>query len=86
MAELEAYAPLVTVGSYIVATDGVMRDLTDVPRGNRDWDTNNPTQAAIDFAKKNKNFAIEEPAWPFNESTLQGNITHWPQAWLKRIR
>src|SRR5260221_5255139 len=31
--ELEAYCSLVTPGSYIVATDGVRRDMADVPRG-----------------------------------------------------
>ena len=82
--ELEAYAPLVTPGSYIVSTDGVMRDLTDVPRGNPAWDNDNPAQAAIDFAARHPEFVIEEPAWPFNESTLKGNITHWPAAWLRR--
>lgn len=85
MAELEAYAPLVTKGSYIVSTDGCMRDLTDVPRGQKDWATDNPANAAEDFAKKNKAFVIEEPAWAFNESTLKGNVTHWPSAWLKRV-
>lgn len=86
MDELEAYAPLVSVGSYIVSTDGVMRDLTDVPRGNATWDKDNPAQAAIDFAAKHPEFVIEEPKWPFNESTLKGNITHWPAAWLKRVK
>ncbi|MCC2101454.1 MAG: cephalosporin hydroxylase family protein [Hyphomicrobiales bacterium] len=85
MAELEAYAPMVSKGSYIVSTDGVMRDLVDVPRGRKDWLTDNPANAAEDFAGSHKNFVIEEPAWPFNESTLSGNITHWPSAWLKRI-
>jgi cephalosporin hydroxylase len=32
-AELTAYHSLVTPGSYIVATDGSMKDLYDVPRG-----------------------------------------------------
>jgi cephalosporin hydroxylase len=31
--ELAAYAPLVTPGSCIVVTDGIMRDLADVPGG-----------------------------------------------------
>lgn len=83
--ELRLYSPLVTQGSYIVATDGVMRDLTDVPRGNPGWTTDNPSQAALDFAKENKNFIIEQPAWSFNESSLHENITHWPNAWLKRV-
>jgi cephalosporin hydroxylase len=86
MAELEAYAPLVSPGSYIVSTDGVMRDLNDVPRGHPTWDRDNPAQATIDFAAKQPEFIIEEPAWPFNESTLAGNITHWPAAWLKRVK
>ncbi len=83
--ELEAYAPLVTPGSYIVATDGIMRDLTDVPRGSPKWDHDNPAQAARDFAAERPEFVIEPPPWPFNESTLSDNVTHWPDAWLRRI-
>ena len=85
MAELESYSDLVTSGSYIVATDGIMQDLADVPRGSEDWGTNNPAHAARDFAAKNSGFIIEQPAWPFNESDLDKNITHWPNAWLKRL-
>lgn len=82
--ELEAYADLVTPGSYIVATDGIMYDLADVPRGQPEWASDNPTWAARDFAAKHPEFVIEQPAWPFNESELDQNITHWPEAWLKR--
>ena len=82
--ELEAYAGLVTVGSYLVATDGIMYDLADVPRGAAEWATDNPTFAARDFAAKHPEFVVEQPTWPFNESTLEQNITHWPGAWLKR--
>ncbi len=84
-AELEAYASLVTPGSYIVSTDGIMRDLANVPRGKKEWDKDNPAQAAIDFAKRHPEFVIEQPEWVFNESTLKHNITHWPEAWLKRV-
>lgn len=83
--ELVAYAGLVTPGSYIVATDGIMFDLADVPRGTPGWTTDNPTFAARDFAAKHPEFMIEQPAWPFNESALDQNITHWPGAWLKRL-
>lgn len=83
--ELEAYADLVTPGSYIVATDGIMYDLADVPRGHPGWATDNPTWAARDFADKHPEFVIEQPSWPFNESQLNQNITHWPGAWLKRV-
>lgn len=83
-AELEAYGPLVTSGSYIVATDGVMQHVHDVPRGNPAWTRDNPTAAAEDFAKAHPEFVLETPQWPFNESTLSRPITHWPGAWLKR--
>lgn len=84
-AELEAYANLVTPGSYIVATDGIMLDLADVPRGTPAWSFDNPTSAARDFAAAHPEFVIEQPAWPFCESELTANITHWPGAWLKRV-
>jgi cephalosporin hydroxylase len=82
--ELEAYYELVTSGSYIVATDGFMKDLYDVPRGNLEWKWNHPTAAAEEFAARHSEFILEQPEWPFNQSELTENITHWPGAWLKR--
>lgn len=82
--ELDLYHELVTPGSYIVATDGSMRDLHDVPRGKPEWATDNPAAAAREFAKAHPEFTLEQPTWPFNESTLTHNITHWPGAWLRR--
>lgn len=82
--ELEAYHALVTPGSYIVATDGSMKDLHDVPRGNPEWKWDHPTAAAAEFAARHPEFVLEQPAWPFNESDLSENITHWPGAWLRR--
>lgn len=82
--ELEAYHDLVTPNSYIVATDGSMRDLYDVPRGKLEWTTDHPAAAAIGFAAMHPEFVLEQPAWPFNESELTENITHWPDAWLRR--
>ena len=82
--ELEAYYDLVTPGSYIVATDGIMRDMYDVPRGNPDWIWDNPVAAAEEFIQRHPEFIIETPSWPFNESALTENVTHWPMAWLQR--
>ena len=82
--ELEAYKDLVSAGSYIVATDGVMKYLSDVPRGGDDWEQNNPVESAHEFIKNNPDFLIEQPEWAFNESQLDKNITHWPDAWIKR--
>ena len=83
--ELEAYADMVTPGSYIVATDGIMLDLADVPRGHAEWTTDNPSLAAREFTARHPEFVIEQPSWPFCESELTENITHWPHAWLKRL-
>ncbi|MCS6771929.1 MAG: cephalosporin hydroxylase family protein [Kiritimatiellae bacterium] len=84
--ELRAYAPLVTRDSYIVATDGFMQELTDVPRGDPRWAEDNPARAARDFAAAHPEFILEQPPWPFNESSLSRNVTHWPDAWLRRLR
>lgn len=84
--ELDAYHHLVTPGSYIVATDGIMRDLSDAPRGHPDWKHDNPAQAAREFVAEHPQFAIEQPAWRFNESPLDAPITGWPDAWIKRLR
>jgi cephalosporin hydroxylase len=84
--ELEAYAPLVSIGSYIVATDGIMQDLYDVPRGLPSWKDDHPSAAAIEFALEHSEFRLEQPEWTFNESQLTENVTHWPQAWLKRVK
>lgn len=82
--ELEAYAGLVTPGSYIVATDGVMREVYDVPRGTASWEWDHPAAAAAEFAAAHPEFELVQPEWPFNESDLRRNITHWPDAWLRR--
>lgn len=83
--ELNAYSPLVTKGSYIVATDGSMKYLHDVPRGDPEWIWDNPTEAALEFVGDTPEFVIEQPKWAFNESELTENITHWPGAYLKRM-
>jgi cephalosporin hydroxylase len=86
LAELRSYAPLVSVGSYIVATDGVMEDLAGAPRSQPDWTWNNPKQAAIAFARENVDFLHEEPKLPFNEGFAAQRVTHWSGAFLRRVR
>lgn len=84
LAELEAYADLVSVGSYIVAADGIMESLAGAPRSSPDWTWNNPKAAAQEFVSNNPQFVIEQPSWLFNESSLSENVTYWPGAWLYR--
>ena len=86
LSELRAYAPLVSVDSFIVATDGIMETLAGAPRSDPDWSWNNPKQAAIAFAEQNRDFLIEEPKFPFNEGLVNRRVTHWPNAFLRRIR
>jgi cephalosporin hydroxylase len=82
--ELRSYHELVAPGSYIVATDGSMRDLYDVPSGKPQWSEDNPAAAAEEFAREHPEFVLEQPPWPFNESSLRKNITHWPNSFLRR--
>lgn len=82
--ELESYHDLITHGSYIVATDGIMKDLYDVPRGKPEWVWDNPVEAVNDFIKKHPEFVLEQPTWLFNESELTENVTYWPSAFLRR--
>jgi cephalosporin hydroxylase len=83
--ELEAYAPLVTEGSYIVATDGIMKDIADVPRAQPEWKTDNPYAAAREFAARHPEFLQQQPRWPIHDSLLTENVTYWPGAWFKRV-
>ena len=84
--ELEVYAPLVTLGSYIVATDGITKDLWDVPRALPEWKDDNPFQAANEFAARHPEFLQQQPPWPVRAEPLSENVTYWPGAWLKRMR
>ena len=82
--ELENYAPFITSGSYIVATDGIMREVADTPLGKKDWIDDNPANAAEAFAATHPEFILGHPAWQFNESGLEHEITGWPSAYLRR--
>jgi len=48
-AELEAYSPLVNKGSCIVAADGIMRDLANVPHGEAAWAHDHPRRRRTSF-------------------------------------
>jgi len=83
-AELEAYAPMVTRGSYIVATDGIALDLHDVPGGKPDWAWDHATAAAREFVDAHPEFVIEPPPRVFDESNFDGTVTYWPGGWIRR--
>jgi cephalosporin hydroxylase len=85
MSELDSFSPLVSVGSYIVAMDGIMELVAGGPRTEPGWRTDNPRQAALEWVKRNPAFAIEEPAFAFNEGMVRDRVTYWPDAFLKRV-
>lgn len=85
MDELKLYGELIEVGSYVVATDGIMAQVKGGPRTGEDWDWNNPQRAVHDFVAQDKRFIVEEPAFPFNEGTVTERVTYWPDAFVKRI-
>jgi cephalosporin hydroxylase len=85
LGELNAYADLVTPGSYLVATDGIMKEVLGAPGAKADWDENNPYAAAREFLRDHPEFTMEQPPWPFDESSgLTESVTYWPGAWLRR--
>ncbi len=85
-AELDAYAPLVTPGSYVLVADGVMEILHDVPRGEAGWQGDNPAAAARDFLRSHPEFELEDPPQPMFDEALPGlaRATHWQGGFLRR--
>ncbi|MCX7197570.1 MAG: cephalosporin hydroxylase family protein [Proteobacteria bacterium] len=81
LAELEAYSPLVSAGSWLVVLDTVIEDM---PRGwfsDRPWDVgNNPKTAVHAFLRGSDRFVID----PSIADKLQ--ITVAPDGWLRCVR
>jgi cephalosporin hydroxylase len=86
LAELEAYSHLVTPGSYIVATDGVMKDVAGRPGAKPEWTWDNPHEAARLFAERHTGWELGDPPPLFNEGNITGRITYWPGAYLRRVK
>lgn len=84
LSELEAYAPMVTPGSYIIATDGIMGQIVGAPRTHPDWQWNNPREAAREFLSTHPEFCLSQELVPFNEGVATRPITYWPDGWLLR--
>ena len=84
LGELRLYADLVSVDSYLIATDGIMQNLNGVPRASNEWAKDNPQTAVAEFLSENKDFVGEDVEFAFNESTLKRRISYWPNAYLRR--
>jgi cephalosporin hydroxylase len=81
LAELESYAPLVSVGSYCVAFDTVVDDLPAELFNDRPWGPgNSPMTAVRDYLKMHPEFEID--------GRIDGKllISVAPSGYLKRVR
>jgi cephalosporin hydroxylase len=80
VAELEAYAPMVSLGSYCVVFDTFVDDMPAGFFADRPWDVgNNPKTAIRQWMKARSDFQIDE-SWP---NKLM--VTVAPDGFLKRV-
>lgn len=80
LAELKAYAPLVSIGSYCVVFDTVIEDMPADSFADRPWGLgNNPKTAVWEFLKTHPEFTIDKDI----ENKLM--ITVAPDGYMKRI-
>ena len=81
LAELEAYAPLTSVGSYCVVFDTIIEDLPKDAYPDRPWGPgNNPKTAVYDYLKNHPDFEIDKNIF---EKLL---ISVCPDGFLKKLR
>ena len=80
LAELEAYAPLVSVGSYCVVFDTFVEDMPQGFFADRPWDPgNNPKTAVHAYLAQHPEFEIDRGM----HNKLQ--VTVAPDGFLKRV-
>lgn len=81
LAELEAYAPLTSVGSYCVVFDTIIEDLPKDAYPDRPWGPgDNPKTAVYDYLKNHPNFEIDKNIF---EKLL---ISVCPDGFLKKLK
>ena len=81
LAELKAYAPLVSVGSYAVVFDGVIEQMPESFSDGRPWGPgDNPLTATRAFLAENDEFEVDRVL----EAKLQ--VTAAPSGYLRKLR
>ena len=81
LAELEAYAPLTSIGSYCVAFDTLVEDMPKEMFSDRPWGPgNNPKTAVWEYLKTHTEFEIDK--------SIQNKLllTVAPDGYLKKVR
>ena len=81
LAELEAYAPLTTVGSYCVVFDTIVEDTAECCPSDRPWGKgDNPKTAVWEYLKTHAEFEIDRQM----DNKLLISVA--PSGYLKRVR
>ena len=81
LAELEAYAPLVSVGSYCIVFDTIVEDMPDPLFNDRPWGKgNNPKTAAREYLRSHPEFEVDRTI----DNRLLMSVA--PEGYLKRLR
>lgn len=81
LAELEAYAPLVSAGSYCVVFDTIVEDMPAEMFPDRPWGTgNNPKTAVWEYLKTHSEFEIDKQM----DNKLLISVA--PHGYLKRVK
>lgn len=81
LAELRAYAPLVTPGSYCVVFDTLVEDLPEAAIGDRPWGKgDNPMTAVRTYLAETSDFEVDRA----RHGKLQ--VTVAPEGYLRRVR
>ena len=81
LAELEAYAPLTSIGSYCIVFDTIIEDMPADMFPDRPWGPgNNPKTAVWEYLKAHTEFEVDKR---IQHKLL---ITVAPDGYLKRVR
>jgi cephalosporin hydroxylase len=81
LAELEAYAPLTSVGSYCIVFDTIVEDMPKAMFSDRPWGPgNNPKTAVREYLKTHPDFEIDKS---IDHKLL---ISVAPEGYLKRVK
>ncbi|MDC0601545.1 cephalosporin hydroxylase family protein [Aliiglaciecola sp.] len=81
LAELNAYAPLVSIDSYCVVFDTIVEDMPDDMYPDRPWGKkDNPKTAVREYLKEHKEFKID------HSLTHKLLITVAPDGYLKKVK
>ena len=81
LAELEAYAPLTSIGSYCIVFDTIVEDMPKAMFSDRPWGPgNNPKTAMQEYLKTHPEFEIDKS---IDHKLL---ISAAPEGYLKRVK